>query len=137
MTTLEALYGHKFTGGANFEGLEKDVHNLIMKTELHDGYGAYKLSYAEGKEGGNSGLSFGGNQMDLGDGKPEIKTTARQTFLDILGNATDSYGNKIISETEYNAIVKKEAYLQKGKRPETVFGSDLPKINSALASVLE
>ena len=53
----------KFTGGDTLTGIYQLYHQSMMKNELYNGYGAYQLSYA----GGKSGLSFGGNQMDMSE----------------------------------------------------------------------
>lgn len=54
--------GPRFTGGDYLTGFDKIVHDLMMRNELINGYHAYEVRFAKK---GNSGLSFGGNQMDL------------------------------------------------------------------------
>lgn len=128
----------RFTGGDHLTGFEKRVHDVLMKTELHGGYGAYELKYAESKDGGGkSGLSFGGNQMDLANSKKaDGKDSKYMTlFLEILENARDSSGKKILSDDEYKSIVKNNPkYTENGITPEKACGSLLPKINAALSS---
>lgn len=125
----------KFTGGDNLEGFEKKLHEVLMQTELRDGYGAYELSYAKGK----SGLSFGGNQMDLGrDKKPEHPQDPNKykygaVLFEILKEAKDKSGNAVLSQAEQNEVLKRD-YWVRGRTPEAVFGDLLPKINSALSS---
>jgi hypothetical protein len=126
----------KFSGGDTLQGIEKKLHEILMQTELNNGFGAYELSYAEAKEGGNSGLSFGGNQMDLSNPGKEIAgypDTYLKIFLDIIENATNA-SNKIISETEYELIKDNKKISEKGLKPETVFKDLLPKVNAALSS---
>lgn len=118
----------RFTGGDKLEGLEKKIHEAFMVTELNSGKDAYKISYGEEKEGGKSGLSFGGNQMDLVNGKDEYK----ELFINIMADAKNQADNFIISKEDLKTI--KLVYLTRGKYPSTVFGDLLPKVNSALAS---
>lgn len=51
----------RFTGGDDLQDRYLLYHKAMMKNELYDGRGAYQLSFA----GGQSGFSFGGNQMDM------------------------------------------------------------------------
>jgi hypothetical protein len=124
----------KFSGGDTLEGTQKKLHEILIQTELNNGLGAYEISYAETREGGNSGLSFGGNQMDLSNNK-NIKgynDTYLNVFLDIVSNATKDNA-LILSEAEYKTI-KIDDITAKGLKPETVFGDLLPKVNAALSS---
>ena len=58
--------GPRFTGGDDFTGFNKIVHDIMMTNELYNGYGGYRVSYADtGDPENKSGLSFGGNQMDM------------------------------------------------------------------------
>jgi hypothetical protein len=119
--------GPRFTGGDHFTGFEKVVHDLMMCNELMGCYGAYQVSFA----GGESGLSFGGNQMDMYD-----KPAYAKIFSDILENATNSDGKIIFQKSEVLSIVgDKDLHLQgKGKTPKMVFGKDLDHVNAALSS---
>jgi hypothetical protein len=131
--------GLKFNGGEGLEGLEKKVHEAMMQTELHNGYGAYELSYA----GGKSGLSFGGNQMDMGQ---KGENFVEGVFVDILRNARDAGGQSLLSESEKSALLAPpnlrseerqkfyKKYTEKGVTPQQMFGDLLPKVNAALSS---
>ncbi|PKN20071.1 MAG: hypothetical protein CVU71_06860, partial [Deltaproteobacteria bacterium HGW-Deltaproteobacteria-6] len=92
----------RFTGGDNLTGLKKLLNDMYMANELKNGYGAYEISHAQK---GNSGYSFGPVQWDL-----KKNDAGRDIFIDILANATDVNGNKIIStsivETISGKIVK-------------------------------
>ena len=86
---------YECTGGNDLTGLMSVYHEAMMKNELKEGKGAYKLSWA----GGKSAPSFGGNQMDLA-----AKQEYRNIFLDIMESAEGLGGNKIISAENYQAI---------------------------------
>ena len=119
--------GPKFTGGDGLTGLYKLYHEIMMKNELYGGYGAYRLSYAEGE----SGFSFGGNQMDLSrhPRKAEI-------LVDILNQAKDEQGTPIFSQLEVELISgnQNENLTIKKRTLENAFGDNLIRINSALSS---
>lgn len=119
--------GSRFTGGDKLTGFEKIIHDLMMCNELMGGYGAYQISFA----GGESGLSFGGNQMDM-HGNPDHA----KIFLDILEKATNSSGEKIFRKNEIFSSEGKEVFnlREKSKTPEMVFGKDLDRVNAALSS---
>jgi len=68
---------YKFTGGNDLTGLGKLYHEIMMKNELRDGFGAYELSYAKGK----SGLSFGGNQMDMSEDQSALSLLRGNGFM--------------------------------------------------------
>ena len=121
----------RFTGGDHLAGFEKKVHDVFMKTELNNGLSAYEVNRAPT---GTSGLTFGGNQMDLANGKPEEQIFKKKLFLDILKNASDTTGNKILNGFEYENIESNKKVTEKGLKPETVFGNLLPKVNDALSS---
>lgn len=120
--------GPRFTGGDHLIGFEKLIHHLMTCNELTNGRKAYTVIFA----GGESGLSFGGNQMDMSK-NPKSATL----FADILKNATDSQGTLIFQENEVLAITggKDNPHLrEKGKTPESVFGKNLDRVKAALAS---
>lgn len=124
--------GPRCTVGDNFTGFKKIAHDLMMNNELYAGYGAYKLSYANTQDPDNkSGLSFGGNQMDMSK-RPDAVTA----FVDILKNAKDNKGNLIIKGYELDSILgRKNVNLTKTlQSPEQVFGKNLPLVNAALSS---
>lgn len=119
--------GKKFTGGDDLTGLEKKVHQVLMQTELRNGYGAYEATFAGTT---NSGISFGGNQMDLAAKDKE----ARKIFKDIIEQATNANKNTIFSNEEFKKVTADSVLSAKGKSPEKVFGDLLPKVNEALSS---
>src|SRR4051812_20212437 len=84
--------GLRFSGGDHLEGDEKLGHEAMMRNELRGGYGAYQLSFAHTKK---SGLSFGGNQMDIHGNED-----AQNAFSKILTNATDKEGHHYFTGDE-------------------------------------
>lgn len=108
----------KFTGGDELQGIAKFYHNIIMFNELNGGYGAYQLQWA----GGNSGPSFGGNQMDIAHNQK-----ARKLLLEIcqqLGPASQ----------QVRSILKQQGVALR-KHPSKLFGEQLlQQINLVLAS---
>jgi hypothetical protein len=100
---------------------------LMMCNELMGGYGAYKVSFA----GGESGLSFGGNQMDMYNNPDHAKI-----FSDILKNATNSDGKKIFEDHEIKLICGKDNLLlqKRAETPKKTFGENLDRVNAALSS---
>ncbi len=75
----------------NYTSLQKAVAETIALNEVSDSINtALKLSAAPTSK---SGYSFGGNQLDL-------------MFVDIMKNAVDKEGNKIISDKFFNEIAK-------------------------------
>lgn len=117
----------RFWGGDNLTGIEKLYHETMMRNELRGGYGAYQVSFA----GGNSGISFGGNQMDI-----STDHSKADKFLKILSTAIDKVGNAIFSKSEMSLIAGKnnENISQKGVAPQVIFGDQLYKVNTVLAS---
>lgn len=120
--------GLRFTGGDHLVGFDKILHDLMMRNELADGYQGYEVCFAKK---GKSGLSFGGNQMDMSKNSKYAKL-----FVEILENATTIKGDKIFKKSELLAIVgDKNIYIRKaGLTPEQVFGANLDRVNRALAS---
>ena len=121
--------GIRFTGGDNLTGILKVYNEILMKNELEDGYGAYQLSCA----GPTSGLSFGGNQMDM-----SVCGDARELFLDIIENAVDDNNMRFFSDQECNEMkdyVIPRIIRIKGDSPQGIFlNHQLPRINKALSS---
>lgn len=113
-----------FSGGDQLTGIEKEVHLLLMKTELNNGRGGYEISWAGTP---SSGISLGGSQTDLST-ESAADGSKSQLFEAILNNAID---NNILSYAQRKSITP-SIYQQKGKSPEQVFGSLLPKINEAV-----
>ena len=120
----------RFTGGDQLTGLKKLYHEIMMKNELVDGYGAYEVHFARGK----SGISFGGNQIDLKKGEKDY----RKDFVDILLNARDDKGNPFFTQSEIKSIAgeEKKGYekFSEGKPVKEFFGQYLPRVNAALSS---
>lgn len=116
------------TVGEQLNGIERLITAVLMQTELYDGYGAYKLSYA----GGKSGFSFGPNQMDLSQKGNKHVTQ----FKAILTNAKDVNGKAILNEAQVNSICGKDNcnLTKTGRTPESIFGKNLVLINAALSS---
>ncbi len=113
-----------FTGGDNLTGILSYYSKILMENELNKGYGAYQLTLSTA----DSGLSFGGNQMDLSE-----ENEARQLFMNIIENARDNNSQKFFNNQGINSI-KLIKIASKGQSPETVFGKLLTKINAALSS---
>jgi hypothetical protein len=124
----------RFTGGDNLTGLLKMYHEVMMKNELYDGKGAYKLSYA----GGESGPSFGGNQMDIAANKD-----ARKILFTIIVNANNKVADLFLNSSAITALKNKLVPDPEIKTdfkdllgaPEQVFGAKMTNtINKLLAS---
>jgi uncharacterized protein YwlG (UPF0340 family) len=81
----------QFTAGNNLTGIFKLYHEAMMQNELRNGLGAYELSFA----GGESGFSFGGNQIDLSQNMDFAKN-----IVEILKNATDNKGVVFLLQTK-------------------------------------
>lgn len=100
-----------------------------MQNELYNDYGAYEVRFA----GGNSGISFGGNQMDM-KGNPDY----RKDFVDILLKARDQKGNSFFTEDEIKSIAgeEKKGYqkFSEGKPVKEFFGQYLSRVDAALSS---
>lgn len=118
--------GPRFTGGDHLIGFEKIIHSLMMRNELINGYHGYEIRLAKR---GNSGLSFGGNQMDISKRPEHIKL-----FLEILENAVTTKGGKIFNEAELVSIAGNKNLSESGLTPKEVFGKNLARVNAALAS---
>jgi len=119
---------YEFKGGDRLCGIYEDYHHIMMLNELKYGKGAYKLSWA-GTE--NSGLSFGGNQMDIAH-----NAYGRAIFLKIIQNATHSDGSKILSDSEIRSIEKICSQQDKiiAIPVKKAFSNMVPKIDEALSS---
>lgn len=93
--------------GKNYTPFQKAVAEAIAENEVSNSSDlAFKLSAAPTTK---SGYSFGGNQLDLGikinkKGKKVINTHAAATFLDIMKNAVDKNGNKIVTQSFLDKI---------------------------------
>lgn len=84
-----------FSGGDHLsatDGLKYFIHKTMMLNELKGGVGAYEMSNAVLAA---SGPSFGAIQYDLGS-----NGRGRKLFESILGAATNSEGERIVSDAE-------------------------------------
>lgn len=117
----------RFTGGDKLSDLQKIYHEIMMVNELYNGMGAYQVTFA----GGESGISFGGNQVDMKEQKKYIPV-----FVDILKHATDNQGNHFFTSSEVANIVGKnnEKLIKSPNSLEDFFGPYLDKVNAALSS---
>ena len=111
-----------FTGGVGLTGFEEMVYYVDMKNELVDGKRGYVLSYAKGK----SGLSYGGNQMDLANDKID----ALPRFRDIIVNARDENNQPFFTDKEIGTIMT----LATTHGNAHVLDLYQPRINKALSS---
>lgn len=134
----------KFTGGDDLTGFAKYVHEVMMLNELEGGYGAYELRHAKK---GDSGYSFGGNQMDL-----RKNDYARKVFKNILAKAKveaveiESYifkfkNNILLAETEKQKINYILGSKQGKEEINSIYmdeiTSKIKHVNSILTSVHE
>jgi hypothetical protein len=87
--------------------ISKDVlYDMYVVTELGGKeYKAYEISKAPNK----SGYSFGQCQWDLLGNPGTAAGDPRPVFEDILRNATDFDGNKILSDKDVEDIMKQVA----------------------------
>lgn len=91
----------------NYTPFQKAVAEAVAENEVSNSSDlAFKLSAAPTTK---SGYSFGGNQLDLGikinkKGKKVINVHAAATFLDIMKNAVDQNGNKIVTQSFLDEI---------------------------------
>ncbi len=107
------MKNERFTGGDNLTNLEKYVHEIMMLNELKGGTGGYKLSHAIL---GQSGYSFGGNQMDL-----THNDKARTVLKEIL--------------TENNVKIEKiDCFIKVFKEKGKLAQADITLIDAALSS---
>ena len=130
--------------GKNYTPFQKATAEAVAKNEVSNSTDlAFKLSAAPTSK---SGYSFGGNQLDLGiktnkKGKKIINRHAAATFLDIMKNAVDKNGDKIISESFLNEIatVNDKGVLVGGAitkigKGRTLTDEQLDTINKAFTS---
>lgn len=95
--------------GKNYTPFEKAAAEAIANNEIANSADlAFKLSAAPTSK---SGYSFGGNQLDLGmkinkKGEKVINLHAAATFLDIMKNAVDKNGEKIVSKSFLEEIAE-------------------------------
>ena len=111
----------------NYTPFQKAVAEAVAENEVsNSSYLAFKLSAAPTTK---SGYSFGGNQLDLGikinkKGEKVINTHAAATFLDIMKNAVDKNGNKIVTKS----FLDKIATVRTVKNKEVLIGGAITKI---------
>lgn len=105
-----------FTGGDGLEGIEQLYHRIMMKNELYNGRGAYRLSWAGNS---HSGLTIGGNQLDLAYCDEAIIEELAQIIAKKIG---------------VSQLFVEHALRKKGAPPEVVFKYDHQEIQELLAS---
>jgi hypothetical protein len=120
----------KFSGGDNLApgSMEHRAYEIMMKSELRNGRGAYEIGNAGAAA---SGPSFGPFQYDLG-----ANQDGRRLLESIVKSATDAQGHRIISSQELEGI---KSHLYKPfntftEADRTVYTHIKPKLNAALSS---
>jgi hypothetical protein len=107
-------------------GYQQDIGNILVRDELGGVSNGYDLEHSTG----NSGYSFGGNQMDLGSGNHEHYFSM---VKDILTNARDANGNAIVPNGADYADQIHDALVSKGD-PNALSVDDKALVNAALGS---
>lgn len=105
-----------FSGGSQFTGQNALYHQIMMLNELCNGYGAYQLSWAGTK---NSGLSIGGNQIDL-------------AYCDEL--IVNKLTKIIAKHVDLSPVIVEMRLRTVGKSPQQVFYGDTQDVQNALVS---
>ncbi|PIR39166.1 MAG: hypothetical protein COV35_01210 [Alphaproteobacteria bacterium CG11_big_fil_rev_8_21_14_0_20_39_49] len=113
-----------FEGINLLNGFEKVVGKVLVKNELGGVSDGYELVHA----GGNSGYSFGGNQMDLA-----VNSHARTVLRDILINAKDDNDNLIFVDGNqfYN---DHQSEIEPQSNPNALSQANIDLISQALSS---
>jgi len=113
-----------FTGINLLTGFSKTVGEILLKNELGGVSNGYELVHA----GGNSGYSFGGNQMDV-----SVNENGRTILRDILVNATDSNGVHIFIDggVFYD---ENKTRIEAAGTPDALTTFEINQINSAIYS---
>lgn len=128
------------------QGLQDGIMDYILKNLNGDSVGGsdnddhqkYENKPAESYLGASEeplgGIIFGGNKMDLSNGTPIQQKYKINLFLDILKNAKNKSGEKILTDAEYRKIEANKDMTKPGIEPEVVFGGLMSKINAAFLS---
>jgi len=119
-----------FSGLDNLTGFDKTVGTVLLKNELGGISNGYELRHADGTEvGGNSGYSFGGNQLDLANNTVHASAILR----DILVFAVDGNDDPIIANggAFYDSH---QLQIEAQGNPFALLTADKTLINQALAS---
>ncbi|MEP6899595.1 MAG: peptidoglycan-binding protein [Rhodanobacter sp.] len=119
-----------FSGGDSLVpgSMEHRTYEIMMKSELRNGKGAYEMGNAGAAA---SGPSFGPFQYDIG-----ANQDGRNLLESIAANATDAQSHRIISDQELESI---KSHLYKPfntftDADRTVYAQMKPKLDSALSS---
>ena len=119
-----------FSGGNGLVpgSMEHRAYEIMMKSELRNGKGAYEIGNAGAAA---SGPSFGPFQYDVG-----ANQDGRHLLESIATNATDAQGHRIISDRELESI---KSHLYKPfntftEADRTVYTQMKPKLDAALSS---
>jgi Ca2+-binding RTX toxin-like protein len=113
-----------FEGDDSLTGFEYLVATILLKNELGGLSNGYELAHSTG----NSGYSFGGNQMDL-----SVNDDGQNLLRDILTNATDENNNLIFADGNqfYN---DHQGEIESSGDPNALSSTNIDLINEALAS---
>src|SRR5690606_4247423 len=105
-------------------GFDAVVAEMLLRNEL----GPYSNGYELVHSTGNSGYSFGGNQMDL-----SVNSNARDVLRDILINARDSSNNLIFADGNqfYN---DHQTAIESSGNASALTTTEINLINQALSS---
>ncbi|WP_458071870.1 XVIPCD domain-containing protein [Rhodanobacter sp. BL-MT-08] len=119
-----------FSGGDGLApgSMEHEAYEIMMKSELHNGQGAYEIGNAGAAA---SGPSFGPFQYDVG-----ANQDGRHLLESIAAEATDAQGHRIISAQELTSI---KSHLYKPfntftEADRAVYAQMKPKLDAALSS---
>ena len=119
-----------FSGGNGLVpgSMEHRAYEIMMKSELRNGRGAYEIGNAGAAA---SGPSFGPFQYDVG-----ANQDGRHLLESIAANATDFQGHRIISDQELESI---KSHLYKPfntftEADRSVYTQMKPKLDAALSS---
>ena len=114
-----------FRGIDLLTGFSKAVGKVLVKNELGGVSNGYELAFA----GGDSGYSFGGNQLDLSSNTNKAKSV----LVDILTNARDLGGN-LIFENGAQFYEENKQYLEASGNADALSSTKKSLINQALSS---
>jgi hypothetical protein len=120
----------EFSGGDAFAptSMEYRVCQIMMKSELRGGLGAYEMGNAGAAQ---SGPSFGPFQYDIG-----ATQNGRNLLESIAENATDEKGQRIISDQDLQIIQSHfyKPFSDFTDADNTLYEQMKPKLNAAIGS---